>query len=882
MSDLPLVSPGDKLPRSAGTFNEFTKAARQAKQHDIGTPPPSNQPTAQQSTIQVYNDTGTDITEQYAVVGMLDPVFLPELDDNALRTFKNTPCFNIEYPATAATAGRYAILQQPLSDGRIGIAVLDGKTVGIVDSRTEIGMAVEATAASSDEMLSPSVYGNATVLWKGDADGLPENSQIALLRVGNAPRRDGMILVQNNYPFQLRKLTPVGIDFPIIEQDVTDGASLTRFVDEETVYSCMAAQARHANRIAILQQDLDVGQWGYAVLEGLTKAVVHEAPPITYREQSSSGAIQSTEFSTETYRSLGIPGADWETGYGTEYYINGVTDTWGPRHRSKTLWSMTARRPDGDALASPPLPYGVLGATSNGRISAHRLMRIPEVTPTGSSTATCIGGAWKITSSTCSDGSSSDFAIEFAPYPIGTGAEDDLTYPCTEDDTVTTIPCYSTFQSDDEYDIRTVPWSGANDGSVDDDNTRELIALVSLGNSSDSPHAASSLQSLWGNSDTADDQHLAEGEFYSCDLQYLFDTGADMTPAVRRCCANITCTYQHETDGSWTLYRGVEPYTLGEYYDGSGYIQAKCICPTSLVNDRATKEFANESLKEITLGMVFWNYNSTTTTTSSTTTTTAPPGACCHFTLIEGDLGNGNTYARFDSCSTEYEADCPSDYEPGDTSYQIFTAPGGDCSLCYGACCDEENGTCEEVFGYASCDIYSGGGLTEGGEYSPGRQHQFYNGLECADITCPLSSTTTTTTSSTTTTTGDTSSTTTSSTTTTTEESSSSTTTSSTTTTTEESSSTTTSSTTTTTAGSSSTTTSSTTTTTASCGAAPNLCYYECQNTGMGPAWVNTSQVGCTSPCSCTNDSGIVSASCGLCDGENIGTTCGDYVLCDG
>src|SRR5574343_232751 len=50
---------------------------------------------------------------------------------------------------------------------------------------------------------------------------------------------DGWIRVQNNYPFRLERFTPVGIDFPIIDHDITDADSLFRFINEETIYSCM-------------------------------------------------------------------------------------------------------------------------------------------------------------------------------------------------------------------------------------------------------------------------------------------------------------------------------------------------------------------------------------------------------------------------------------------------------------------------------------------------------------------------------------------------------------------------------------------------------------------------------------------------------------------
>lgn len=717
----------------------------------------------------------------------------------------------------------------------------------------------------------------------------------------------GWIVVQNNYPFRLEKLTPVGIDFPIIEHDVTDGDSLLRFVDEETIYSCMAAQARHGNRIAILQQPLETGDIGFAVLEGLTKAVVHEAFPVSPGEYTASGAlVQSSEQSVDIYRSLGVPGAEWVSGRGTEYYVNNVFDTWGPRHRSKTLWAMTSRRADGSAMITDQLPYDELGSTPNGRISAQRLMRIPEITPTGSSTATCQGGAWKITASTCSEGSSSHFAIEFAPYPIGTGPQDYLIYPCVENDTVASIPCYANIPSDDEYDVRTAPWSGEN--SILDDNVNELIGIVSLGNSSVSPHAASALESVWSNTDDSENQNLARGEFDSCDLQYAFDTGDDMDSTVRRCCANLTCTYQHEDDGSWTLYRGVEPYRLGYFDNGVSVTTVKCICPTELVTDRSTKEFANEALKEITLGMIYSTTSTTSTSSSSTTsstTTTTTLGACCQFdaagifidcfigtnvvgypdTCLDGTTGRTFTEGEtcenttcFTSCCNCAGSECIEIeagtecfiHSDGSSTFYNSDAQNGvhcvdrDCMEIVGACCQPRGGpycfnTCE-----TECVDYPGGG---------GSAVWLGGGTECdvegfgtticdSTTTTSTSTSTSTSTTSTSTTTSDTS--TTSTTTTTSDPGSSSSTTSSTTTSSE---------------GSSSSTTSSTTTTsTAACNQAPNECTYQCQNVG-GYQWVNTSGT-CSTPCACDtvpNEGSI----CGTCDAGHENNTCSDPSFCN-
>jgi len=707
----------------------------------------------------------------------------------------------------------------------------------------------------------------------------------------------GWIRVQNNYPFRLEAYTPVGIDYPIISQNVDDFESLVEFVRYLPTYSCMAAQARHRNRVAILQEPLMTGEQGWAVLEGLTKAVFHEANPINQHEYELDTSdptpilIQSEEQASDVYRHLSIAGADWQNEYGTEQYVYGPDDTWGPRFRPKYLFS--AANSDfgntGDAeFSNTPFARSsdlVQPPTSKGRIQGINAWRIPEVTPEGSSSATCIDGAWLITEYGCSAGSSSWFGIE-----LGVRAAAGLVLPCTEGDVVDDIPCYEIFPSNDEpHQLPNDTVTGMNGisgspyGGSDSFNHRYMIGNVIMGSAADHVWSDAAIGSY--GPDFGVDPQITSDISTPCSLQQVYDVdGASaVLEAINRCCANLTCTYAHEDDGSWSLARGVQPYQIGEWDPGSGKIGAFCICPNSIVNARQTKEFANTRLKELTLGMVFWKTSTTTTTTSSTTTTTAPAGICCRYTLeetVERGPGEGPTpYRAYDSCSVEYEEDCPTilptEEEP---SGQYWTINFGDdapgCTLCYGACCYETYGECEVVVSRNDCDAFTNYGIgIQGGVGT------YYGGLDCSEITCPFESTTTTTTTTTTSTTTTTTAdptTTTTSTTTTTTTASSSTTTSSTTTTTADTSSTTTSSTTTTTEGSSSTTTSSTTTTTASCSAPPNFCYYTCTS----GVWVNTSQVGCTGPCGCTADSGDVAAICGACDGPAEGDVCGDSNFC--
>jgi hypothetical protein len=195
MSDLPLFSPGDPRPRSAGVLNEMVNAARKARQTDLRTPSPSDIPYGPQDTIRVYNDTGTDIEVRYAIVGLKVPVFLPDVDAAAEHTFRETTCFEIEYPCTEDYAGRFAILQEPLKDGRIGTAILSGKFISLVDSTVSASDAVDVSASRSDDNSLSTVSGGvAKCLWVGDGTDLPADTKWGLMRFGGGGGGGGSLI----------------------------------------------------------------------------------------------------------------------------------------------------------------------------------------------------------------------------------------------------------------------------------------------------------------------------------------------------------------------------------------------------------------------------------------------------------------------------------------------------------------------------------------------------------------------------------------------------------------------------------------------------------------------------------------------------------------
>lgn len=196
MSDLPFVAPGDPKPRSAGVFNELISAARKSKTTDLRTPPARDIWFGPQDTIRVHNDTGSALTGRFPIVGLVEPIFLPDVDNAAEHCFLQTPCFSIEYPCSDTYRGRFAVVQGPLIDGRVGTAILSGKFASLVDDAVVAGDSVDIdeTARADDDSLSVVSGGIAKCIWAGSGTGLPSGTKWGLMRFGGGGGGGGLFI----------------------------------------------------------------------------------------------------------------------------------------------------------------------------------------------------------------------------------------------------------------------------------------------------------------------------------------------------------------------------------------------------------------------------------------------------------------------------------------------------------------------------------------------------------------------------------------------------------------------------------------------------------------------------------------------------------------
>ena len=127
------VTAGQRLQMPASTFNTFIDVARAWLADQQATGGEERIEARQTGTILVRNDTNTDLP-QFAVLGIDGVVFTPT--DNEAE-FRRRPVYTGIAPTVAIHfGGWFCVLSEPLADGKIGRAVVDGVTpvkVNVVD-----------------------------------------------------------------------------------------------------------------------------------------------------------------------------------------------------------------------------------------------------------------------------------------------------------------------------------------------------------------------------------------------------------------------------------------------------------------------------------------------------------------------------------------------------------------------------------------------------------------------------------------------------------------------------------------------------------------------------------------------------------------------------
>lgn len=184
------VASGGKLSITAAEWNKLRADARRAIQ-DQGRKGPAQSLPRSSDLIAVKHLSGVALPT-YGIVGFwgngssgsIGPVYGP--DDN-LPEFKGRPVFKVRPPADESLGsgrndiGRFAILQQPINPGYLGVAQVSGVAICKLNVAHAAHIYADIEDGNVDE-LKTNEYGAAEILWKQSGTG---SGKWALVRLGS-------------------------------------------------------------------------------------------------------------------------------------------------------------------------------------------------------------------------------------------------------------------------------------------------------------------------------------------------------------------------------------------------------------------------------------------------------------------------------------------------------------------------------------------------------------------------------------------------------------------------------------------------------------------------------------------------------------------------
>ena len=184
MTPLKKVRKGDPLSFPASAFNAFVGAAEfteATKRSGGGHFTPQFR---QAGIVRVKNDSGAD-RDRFNVLGIDGPIFTPTDNED---TFKNQVALTGVVPDEDYHVGKFVILLEPIPDGKIGLACLDGVCPVKLDVQDE-GHEYADVADAEAGRLKSGLRGAAQILWKEFGTG----EKWAVIRLGRAPARSGQL-----------------------------------------------------------------------------------------------------------------------------------------------------------------------------------------------------------------------------------------------------------------------------------------------------------------------------------------------------------------------------------------------------------------------------------------------------------------------------------------------------------------------------------------------------------------------------------------------------------------------------------------------------------------------------------------------------------------
>lgn len=185
---LPYARAGDSANRSASVQNALVAGARRSLAEDF-TSPDFSRVTADPSLIRLHNTTGDDL-DRWQVVALGDVTIDPAADLQSEFSNLDEPTFDMLFPPENIHRGRFAVLVEPIADGRIGFGKVCDLAYVLVADDVEAGdwVDIDESSRADEGILEWFPFGSAHVLWCGAvASTLPATTKLALVRLTNTP-----------------------------------------------------------------------------------------------------------------------------------------------------------------------------------------------------------------------------------------------------------------------------------------------------------------------------------------------------------------------------------------------------------------------------------------------------------------------------------------------------------------------------------------------------------------------------------------------------------------------------------------------------------------------------------------------------------------------
>jgi hypothetical protein len=169
------VRPGDPLKIAARDWNVLEGVAERARRNQLGIAAASSftgGPAG--AVVPIKNATGSTVS-RYHAVGLGDPLVF--YTDNA-QTFLNEFAFSGE-TMSSSYAGQYAIMQETVANGKIGMGLIDGVSVAAINVGDAGDTTVDADPSGGTRLISGTT-GGGQILYKESGTG----DKWAIVRAG--------------------------------------------------------------------------------------------------------------------------------------------------------------------------------------------------------------------------------------------------------------------------------------------------------------------------------------------------------------------------------------------------------------------------------------------------------------------------------------------------------------------------------------------------------------------------------------------------------------------------------------------------------------------------------------------------------------------------